>query len=218
MPDEAERVVFDCVVYAQAIINPDGPAGRCLELARGGALSLCVSDYLLIEIRELPEKLAPRLRITSQKVEEFVTDLLAFARHIAIVPDVYKLEPDPDDSHYINLALAADALIVTSRDRDLLDLMNESFPEGKEFTRRFPQLKILTPEERLEYAQQLMKLRFTESDHARMALLSDKAQEGTLSPAEQDALDDYINLSHLLTLVHSKARLLVKRRRSKEGS
>jgi hypothetical protein len=70
MEGEAERVVFDCVVYAQAIINPDGPAGKCLELAREGSLSLCTSDYLLGEIRELPGKLSPRLKVTATKVEE----------------------------------------------------------------------------------------------------------------------------------------------------
>jgi putative PIN family toxin of toxin-antitoxin system len=153
MSGEVERVVFDCVVYAQAIINPDGPAGACLEFAREGVLSLCISDYLLREIRELPGKLAPRLNITPQKVQEFIEDLVSFSRWIADVPHLYTLERDPDDSHYINLALASDAKLISSRDRDLLDLMDLSFPTARDFQTRFPTLRILRPEELLHYVR-----------------------------------------------------------------
>ena len=149
MPAEAQRVVFDCVVYTQAIINPDGPAGRCLALARDGTISLCTSDYLLSEIRELPHKLKPRLRITPQKVEDFILDLMSVSRHVETVPETYVLQRDPDDSHYINLAVAVGARLITSRDRDLLDLMDDARPESREFMQRFPSLQILTPEELL---------------------------------------------------------------------
>lgn len=155
MANEAERVVFDCVVYAQAIINPDGPAGACLEFARNGALSLCISDYLLGEIRELPGKLKPRLQITPEKVEQFILDLVSFSRMVQSVPEVYILDRDPDDSHYINLALAADAKLITSRDRDLLDLMDPSQSAGREFALHFPQLQILTPEQLLTRVRSL---------------------------------------------------------------
>src|SRR5947207_8655167 len=103
MPAEAERVVFDCVVYAQAVINPEGPAGACLELARKGALSLCTSRYLITEISELPSKLAPRLNITTEKIRDFIMDLASFAREVRDVPEIFRLDRDPDDSHYINL-------------------------------------------------------------------------------------------------------------------
>lgn len=153
MPAEAERVVFDCVVYAQAIINPDGSAGACLDLCRKGALSLCVSDYVLGEIRELPGKLTPRLQITDAKIEQLVADVLSFSRRVGSVPDVYVLQRDADDSHYINLALAAHAKLITSRDRDLLDLMDSARPESIEFQRRFADLRILTPEQLLDHVR-----------------------------------------------------------------
>jgi putative PIN family toxin of toxin-antitoxin system len=145
MSGEAERVVFDCVVYTQAVINPDGPGGRCLELARDGAITLCISDYVEREIRELPDKLAPRLKITPEKVVEFIRDLVSFARRVSNVPEVYVLDRDPDDSHYINLAIAADAKLITTRDHDLLDLMDAARPEGQAFLKQFPGLRILTP-------------------------------------------------------------------------
>ena len=60
-----------------------------------------------------------------------------------VEPFVY--DRDPDDAHYVNLALAADATLIVTRDADLLDLMNASQNDGKEFQTRFPTLKIITP-------------------------------------------------------------------------
>ena len=54
------------------------------------------------------------------------------------------LERDPKDSKYINLAIAARAPYVVTRDKDLLDLMSDR-PDGIEFRRRFPALKIVDP-------------------------------------------------------------------------
>ena len=59
-------------------------------------------------------------------------------------------------------------------------------------------------------AAELLKLGFQESDHARMSELSAKASEGTLRQEEQQELDSYINVSHFLAFVHSKARLSLK--------
>jgi predicted nucleic acid-binding protein len=68
---------------------------------------------------------------------------------VATVPTLYEHPHDPDDSHYVNLALAAGARLVVSRDRDLLNLMETNRPEGEEFRRRFPELRILDPVEML---------------------------------------------------------------------
>ena len=59
-------------------------------------------------------------------------------------------------------------------------------------------------------ARALLAMGFAESDHARMAELSSKAQEGTLTPEEQDELDGYINVSHFIAFVQSKARISLK--------
>jgi hypothetical protein len=61
-----------------------------------------------------------------------------------------------------------------------------------------------------EAAREILKLGFQESDHARMAELSDRAQDGTLSKDEQDELDGHINISHFIAFVQSKARMSLK--------
>jgi hypothetical protein len=61
-----------------------------------------------------------------------------------------------------------------------------------------------------EAARALLAFRFADSDHARMAELSAKASEGTLCQAEEEELDGYINISHFIAFVQSKARISLK--------
>jgi hypothetical protein len=73
--------------------------------------------------------------------------------------------------------------------------------------------RVIRPEEGdfpVEVARELLRLGFQESDHARMAELSAKAQDGTLTQTEQDELDGYINISHLIAFIQSKARMSLK--------
>jgi putative PIN family toxin of toxin-antitoxin system len=142
-------VVFDCVVFAQAVINDAGPAAACLQLARARVIRLTWSDYVLAEIRELPAKLPARMFVTNDRIEAFIQDVSTFATLVNNVGSAYRHPIDPDDSHYINLAIAAGATLITSRDRHLLDLMDPSKPHAAEFRRLFPDLAIVTPQELL---------------------------------------------------------------------
>jgi hypothetical protein len=64
-------------------------------------------------------------------------------------------------------------------------------------------------------AEELLRLGFDERDHARMAQLSTRAQEGELTAEEQGELDSYINVSHFIAFVQSKARISLKNCRTK---
>ena len=140
-----QRVVFDCPIYAQALINPRGPAAACLSLAQNGRFLLFISDYVVQEIRELPTKLKPKLGVTPQRVEGLIHDLAKYAQPIDNVPDTYVSPFDADDSHYINLALATRSQLVVSRDKHLLNLMDQAREEARDFARRFPELRIVEP-------------------------------------------------------------------------
>ena len=61
-----------------------------------------------------------------------------------------------------------------------------------------------------EVARAILTLGFQESDHARMRELSEKAQDGALTDAERDELDGYINVSHFIAFIQSKARISLK--------
>jgi hypothetical protein len=75
--------------------------------------------------------------------------------------------------------------------------------------------RVLRPEEgdmSPQAASEILKMGFNEPDHARMAVLSSKAQDGSLTASEQEELDSYINVSHLIALMHSKARVALRGR------
>ena len=60
-------------------------------------------------------------------------------------------------------------------------------------------------------ARELLGIHFDASQHARVDSLSAKAQEGRLTRAEEDELDEYIHVADLLAILHSKARQALKR-------
>jgi putative PIN family toxin of toxin-antitoxin system len=136
-------VVFDCVVYLQAVAGPSGPAARLLGLLEAGRFTLYVSDHVLAEVREVLER--PRVRaknpaVTDETTRELLDRLARIATKVADVPSLFSLPRDPDDEPYVNLALAADADYLVTRDRDLLDLMNDPG-----FRASHPRLIILNP-------------------------------------------------------------------------
>ena len=64
-------------------------------------------------------------------------------------------------------------------------------------------------------ARALLRLQFSERDQALMKELSDKARAGTLSPEQQRELDTFERLGCLLDILHSKARVALKKRPKK---
>jgi putative PIN family toxin of toxin-antitoxin system len=139
------RVVFDCNIFVQCLINLNGPAARCVQKARESQVLLFVSPYVLAEIREMHLKVPRKYGITSEQTDKLARAVVSFATMIADVPDVYRHPYDPDDSHYINLACKVDARLIVSRDRHLLMLADPTRKEAPDFQSRFPALRILNP-------------------------------------------------------------------------
>lgn len=62
-----------------------------------------------------------------------------------------------------------------------------------------------------ETARKLLELTFSPTHKDRVDALSQKAREGTLLPAEQGELDEFIRVADLLTILQSRARQALKR-------
>jgi hypothetical protein len=60
-------------------------------------------------------------------------------------------------------------------------------------------------------ARALLKLAFSEADKARMNELAQKNQQGLLSSAERQELEDYVKVGDVLSLLHLKARKSLQR-------
>jgi predicted nucleic acid-binding protein len=78
-------------------------------------------------------------------VETFLREVQSKATFIDPVPEVFTYPRDLDDVPSVHLAVAAGARYLVTWDNDLLDLMNEATPEGRDFRQRFPDLAILAP-------------------------------------------------------------------------
>lgn len=97
----------------------------------------------MAEVRDVltrPKTLRKFPALSPEAVDAFLQDVEGLAVRVDSVPRNFALPRDPKDEPYINLALAAGALHLVSRDRDLLDLMGDS-----DFRQRFPDLHILDP-------------------------------------------------------------------------
>lgn len=141
------KVVFDCNVFLQALANPGGPAGRCVELAITGRLALYISPHVLDEIRDVTSrpKLIAKFRLRPERVDVLLRNLPSVAVVLAKVPEIWVYERDPDDAHYVNLALAAEARLIVSRDNDLPDLVKGSDPASRRLLAIQPDFRVLTP-------------------------------------------------------------------------
>jgi putative PIN family toxin of toxin-antitoxin system len=137
------RVVFDCVILLQAAGRPTGPAAACLQAVRDGRLELFISSDILAEVRDVltrPRTLRKFPALTPEAVDVFLLDLASHATTLPAVPKVFSLARDPKDEPYIDLAAAAQARYLVSRDNDLLDLMNDDA-----FRQQFPDLTVIDP-------------------------------------------------------------------------
>jgi len=64
---------------------------------------------------------------------------------VAEVPRIFSYARDPKDEPYINLALAARADYLVTRDTDLLDLAEPANPDGRRIRELHPQLLFIDP-------------------------------------------------------------------------
>ncbi len=147
------RVVFDCNVLLQAAAREKSVAAKCLNLAESGLVQLYVSREVLDEAEEVlnrPEIRAHFPDLSDEIVGAFLRRLQKLSVLVRLVPKAFSYSRDEDDEPYINLAVAAGADFIVSRDRDLLDLMTGYNNECKEFRQRFRSLKVVEPIEFLK--------------------------------------------------------------------
>jgi putative PIN family toxin of toxin-antitoxin system len=137
------RAVFDCMIFLQAVANESSPAYACFRLVEEGKVTLFVSAEVLAEVKEVLTRTKLQARfphLTPERVELFLEKVRATATLIDEVQKSFTYNRDPDDEPYINLAIAARATHLVSRDKGLLDLANDP-----DFGRLCPWLTVLDP-------------------------------------------------------------------------
>ena len=116
------RVVADTNTVVSAFLWGGAPAA-VLAAAREGRITLLTSPALLAELDEVMsrEKFAARIAQVGSSVTLLLTGYRALVTPVrpAVIQPTAR---DPDDDHVLACALGANATLIVTRDRDLLDL------------------------------------------------------------------------------------------------
>ncbi len=142
----SQPVVFDCMVFLQAAANQQSPSYACLALAEIDEVQLFVSEKIFEELQDVlsrPKTTRKFRQLTPERVEAFLEWIRSFATVVTVVSHVFEFPRDPKDEPYLNLAIAARALYLVSRDNDLLDLMSKEDEVSLSFREQFPWLRVI---------------------------------------------------------------------------
>ncbi|MGH9948380.1 MAG: putative toxin-antitoxin system toxin component, PIN family [Pyrinomonadaceae bacterium] len=135
--------VFDTNVMLQGILSTEGPAGACIDMLSEDKFRLVTSEAIIDEIRSVinrPKLIAKYSALRGEQPIRVFNKICSKAILVEHPEQKFRLDRDPSDEIFINLAITTGAEFIVSRDRDLLDLMDDS-----EFCNKFPKLRIVTP-------------------------------------------------------------------------
>jgi putative PIN family toxin of toxin-antitoxin system len=126
------RVVLDTNVFVSAILTPEGPPAKVLEITLAGNMTLVISPPIFREIRQVFQypkikNLLKKRGITPEEVEKVV---LKTVKTSFLTPGQLSLERfsrDPADDMVTSGAVEGKANFIISGDLDFSDL--ESFQE-----------------------------------------------------------------------------------------
>ena len=117
------RIVADTNTALSGLLW-QGPPRRLIDLARERVLTLCTSIALLAELAEVigRPKFAARVHAAGLSAADLVQDYADLADITVPAPLSEPVCRDPDDDLALATALAAEASLIVSGDRDLLSL------------------------------------------------------------------------------------------------
>jgi uncharacterized protein len=106
------RAVFDTNVVVSGFLSPAGPPGRIVEWLRNGSVQAVLDDRIMAEFAEV--LLRPAFQLPTAEVDLVLAAIRArsFWVEAAAVRAVRSL-PDPDDTPFLECALAAGVPLVT---------------------------------------------------------------------------------------------------------
>lgn len=117
------RIVADTNVVLSGLFY-GGKPGELLDAAARGEIELYTSPELLDELRELLDrpKFTERLKLNGMTADELLADYEGVVRQVESEPLAPAVSRDPDDDWVLATAVAAQADLIVSGDKDLLTL------------------------------------------------------------------------------------------------
>lgn len=126
------KVVIDTNVFVSSFINPEGTPRKIIDLWKLGKIVICLSDEIITEY------ISVLLRLGLQGEKEIGELLELFRRKFNIVfvstdRTLQLIVADPGDDKFIECALVANAHVIISGDKHLIEF------------KKYKDVKILTP-------------------------------------------------------------------------
>jgi putative PIN family toxin of toxin-antitoxin system len=115
-------------VLVSAAISQGPPYRLLIFWIRGGGFELVVSHRLLYELEAVLLREEFRSKLSFQEILEYVLWLHERGVLADEGDEIPRRSADPDDDYLIALALACEADLIVSGDRDLLELEGEDLP------------------------------------------------------------------------------------------
>jgi len=113
------KVVLDTNVIVSAAMTTYGTCGQIVDLLTDGMFEICADDRILNEYETVLRR--PELRIVPDEAAIVLELIHSVVEPVAAVPLTVTL-PDPKDLPFLEVATAADAILVTGNLRH--------FPKG----------------------------------------------------------------------------------------
>jgi putative PIN family toxin of toxin-antitoxin system len=142
------RVVFDCNVLIQAVAAPDGPSAAALRLYEQNLIEVFLSRAVLKELGQVLHYPIVRQKLPGlddDRIDAFLHRLRFRATLLRGVRHVFDYPRAREDEPYIDLAAAAKADFLVSRDKDLLCLAGDHTLIAKQFRQKFPRVRVVNP-------------------------------------------------------------------------
>lgn len=129
------------MIFLQATVSDTGPAAALFRLVEAHQIALVVSAAILAEVHNVLTR--PKVRrkhpsLSEERIAAFLTRVRDHATLLDNVPSHFVFDRDPKDTPYLDLAIFADATYLVSRDRDLLDLMEDIGDTSSTFRQQHP--------------------------------------------------------------------------------
>jgi len=100
------NVVLDTNVLAAGLLTPHGAAGRVIDLLLNRDLTPCFDDRIIAEYRDV--RLRPKFGFAPDQIDAVLDYITSEGLHVIAAPIRVTLA-DPDDSAFLEVALAAQA-------------------------------------------------------------------------------------------------------------
>lgn len=135
------RILLDTNIIISGFLSAKGPPGHLLQVWLDGRFDLVTSQTQLDELQRALGYDRPRDRVSFEQVRDFVDNIDVMAVVVSAVVPV-NVSPDPDDNLILAIAIAGQADLIVSGDKQ--HMLTLHAVEG---------IPIVTPRDALSYLE-----------------------------------------------------------------